>query len=424
MTATAHTRILPARHRYRAAALAACLVFGVMELAAPWAAGAERVDLNTPLGRLALWCASQFTPAASLLRAGSDRRELAFQLFMGAETLLVTVFAGLLWWCIQPGRARSSARDIVRPGALLAVVLALGSLAFGVVVAAALAALLPPRRALAWLAALFVLGLGIDGWLLLDGGRRLDDASLHAIFTMLVLERGLLLLGAALAWLVRQERQARTGLAAANAQLRATQSLLADTVRSSERLRIARDLHDAVGHHLTALKLHLDLATRQCAGSPPAALATANDLTQSLLAQVRGVVSAERHEARVNLRQALELLCAGIPHPAIRLDVGEGVDACPPAAAHALLSCVQEAITNTVRHAGANLLTIEVRCDGDGVVARIADDGRGARGAPEGNGLAGMRERLAELGGTLAVAGAARYGYALECALPLAGARA
>ncbi|MBA5690433.1 sensor histidine kinase [Rugamonas apoptosis] len=432
MTASARTRtrtsVRIAHHRYPVAALAACLVFGVVELLAPWAAGAERADLHGPLGQLAYWCAGLFSPAASPLRAGSDRQQLAFQLFMAGEASLVLVFIGLLWWRIRPGLMRSAVLDGVLLGALFATSLALNSLAFQVMVATALAALLPPRRALVWLAGLFALGLAIEGWALFDNGLRLNDGSLRAVVAMLAFEHSLLMLGAGLAWLVRQERQARAELAAVNAQLRATQSLLADTVRSSERMRIARDLHDAVGHHLTALMLHLDLATRQSAGQPPAALATANELTRSLLAEVRSVVSAERQDGRVNLRQALELLCAGIPNPTIRLAVGHGVEACPPAMAHALLSCVQEAITNTVRHAGAMSLTIDIHCDADGVTARIADDGRGAGGAAEGNGLSGMRERLAELGGTLVVGRGGRPsrppGYALEFSLPFAGAGA
>lgn len=428
MTATAIPRARFGRNRYSAAALAACLVFGILELAAPLAAGVGRTEMNTVLGRLAYWWASMSTPAASLLRAGSDRRELAFQLLLVEEVVLAAAFIGLLWWRIRPQRARSDTHNQLLMAALFCVTLALGSLAFSVAMATALAALLPLRRALAALAALLVLGLGIDLWLLIDGGQHVNDYGISAVFAMLSFERSLLLLGAALAWLVRQERRARTGLAAANAQLRATQSLLADTVRSSERLRIARDLHDAVGHHLTALKLHLDLATRQAAGQPLPALAVANELTHSLLAEVRSVVSAERQDARVDLRQALQLLCAGIPFPAIRLEVDEGVAACPPAAAHTLLSCVQEAITNTVRHAGASLLVIDIRCDGDGIAVHIADDGHGARGAPEGNGLSGMRERLLQLGGSLQAGGAARKhagpGYVLEIALPFNGARA
>lgn len=107
--------------------------------------------------------------------------------------------------------------------------------------------------------------------------------------------------------------RARLELGAANAELRATQLLWADTVRGSERLRIARDLHDIVGHHLTALNLHLDPAQRRGPEQAAPALATAHQLAQGLLAQMRGVVGAERHGQRIDLRTALLALCAGIP---------------------------------------------------------------------------------------------------------------
>ncbi|WP_161630652.1 sensor histidine kinase [Pseudoduganella violaceinigra] len=423
MTAIASNRARITRNRYPAAALVCCLVFGILELTAPWAAGPERAEMNNLVARAAYSVASLSTPPTSLLRAGTERQELAFHFFMVAQAALVSLFIGLLWWRIRPGLGRSAKLNSCLLGVQFCIVLVMGSIAFSLAMATALAALLPMRRALVWLAALFVLGLAIEMWLLTHGRQRLNDADVGAGFFILTFERTLLILGAALAWLVKQERQTRIGLAAANAQLRATQSLLADTVRSSERLRIARDLHDAVGHHLTALKLHLDLATRQSASQPLPALVTANELTHTLLAEVRSVVSAERQEARVNLRHALELLCAGIPSPSIQLSMGDGVADCPPATAHTLLSCVQEAITNTVRHAGANQLTIDVQCDSKGFAARIADDGRGARGAPEGNGLSGMRERLSELGGML-VAGSGAQGFALEISVPSTGARA
>jgi signal transduction histidine kinase len=72
-----------------------------------------------------------------------------------------------------------------------------------------------------------------------------------------------------------------------------------------------------------------------------------------------------------------------------------------PRTAHALLRCVQEAVTNCVRHARARHLGIDVRTDGALVVVRIEDDGQGQPKLKPGNGLTGMRERLAELGGRL-----------------------
>ncbi|KQV85073.1 hypothetical protein ASD15_08085 [Massilia sp. Root351] len=428
-----------ASSRYPAAALVASVTLALLELAPPWAAGPGRAELHNAVGQLARYLASLFTPAPSLVRAGSDRARMAYELFLCGEALLMAAFICLLWWRIRPAiRAATWLDTRLLSIPLLTVQLLIGvaldSLAFHLIFAMQLAALLPLRRALAWLALQLLLGIAMDAWVLARAGIYLSDNGIGTTLAILTSERCVLLLGFALAYMVLQEQQGRMRLAASNAQLRATQSLLGDTVRASERMRIARDLNDAVGHHLTALNLHLDLALRQSAsqlaGQPATALATARELSLSLLAEVRGVVSTERQESGIKVRQALQLLCAGIPSPAIELAMDSRVDECPPAAAHTLLCCVQEAVTNTVRHARATLLTIDIQADSHGLLARIADNGQGSGGAPEGNGLAGMRERLSEHGGMLCTgrsdgnAGAVRHGYCLEFSLPLAGARA
>ena len=411
--------------RYCAAALAASLIFGLLELNELWASGPGHVQLRHPAGVLAQAVAERFTPAASLLRAGTDRQALTYWLFAGVQVLLLGVFIGMLWWRIRPELARSRRLDTALLVGLTCAALALDSLAFHMIVATALAALLPLRRALAWVGVQFALGVGIDIVTLATVRGVGNDDFLLTMLTTLTLERCMLLLGVAFAWLARQERAGRLALAASNAQLRATQSLLTDTVRTAERLRIARDLHDAVGHHLTALHLHLELAARQSDGKPTAALQTSRELAHSLLAQVRDVVSTERDGTGIELHRALALLCAGIPTPVIELKVDGGAAGCPPAAAHTLLCCVQEAITNAVRHSHALRLWIDIRCNAGGLAARIIDDGRGSGDAPEGNGLTGMRERLAAHGGTLhagpAPAHNGQRGYCLELSLPFGG---
>lgn len=103
-----------------------------------------------------------------------------------------------------------------------------------------------------------------------------------------------MLLAFALGALASQERARRERIAVAHAELQATRHLLRDAAAHAERLRVVRELHDSVGHHLTAMKLHL--AMRRSAGGS-AALRTASSLAQALLAEVRAVVGAERASA-------------------------------------------------------------------------------------------------------------------------------
>lgn len=406
----------PAATRYAAAALAASAICAISELASRWVRGTGGDNLHNPIGIAATQLAAAFTPAPSLFRAGSERAELALRLFVGAEALLIALFVCLLYRCAF----RRTGRAGLLIGVQLAIGVALDSLVFSLLATVQLAALLPLRAGLGWLAAQFAAGMALDVYLLLLARSQLSDGDLRTVLAVLVFERCMLPLAFAFAWLVRKDREVRLKLAASHAQLQATQALLGDTVRASERMRIARDLHDSIGHHLTALNLHLDLALRQAGTGAGAALHTSRELAHGLLSEVRGVVGIERQQRRVDVGQALRLLCAGIPSPSIRLELAEDIDACSPAAAHTLFCCVQEGVTNAVRHARASALAIGVERRGETLVASVIDNGRGSA-APAGNGLAGMRERVAELGGTLHIDSAPGRGFALSIALPAYG---
>lgn len=406
----------PAIRRYGAAALATGLVFGISELASRWLGGGSGDNLHNPAGLAATGIAAHFTPAPSLLTAGSERAELAHLLFMCMQGLLVASFLVLLTRTVLlPLRAPRLTTLCVVSQLVLGV--ALDSLVFSLLATVQLAALLPLSRGLRWLGTQFMLGVALDVFLVLDRSDYLSDARIQSMLAVMTFERCLLPLAFSLVWLVRNDRAARVRLAQAHAQLQATQMLLGETVRASERMRIARDLHDSIGHHLTALNLHLDLALRQAAGAAPASLHTSRELAQGLLTEVRGVVGAERDERRIDVEAALRLLCSGIPSPAIALNIGTRVGDCSPATAHALFCCVQEALTNTVRHANASRLEIDIARDGDRIAATILDDGRGSA-QPEGNGLTGMRERVTELGGTLHAGGARGQGFRVAITLP------
>ena len=406
----------PPVRRYAAAALAAGLVCAVSELTTRWLRGSSGDNLHNPAGFAAAQVAARFTPAPSLLTAGSERAELAHLLFVCMQGGLVGLFLGLMLRTVFHPRQASRLTALLL-ALQLGIGVALDSLVFSLLATVQIAALLPLARGLRWLALQFALGLAMDVFLLLRRNMQLGDGDIEAMLAVMTFERCMLPLAFSLVWLVRKDRAARLQLAQAHAQLQATQALLGETVRASERMRIARDLHDSIGHHLTALNLHLDLALRQAAPAAPASLQTSRELAQGLLSEVRGVVGAARQERRIDVEGALRLLCAGIPAPVIALAIDRQVGACSPATAHVLFRCVQEAVTNTVRHAQASRLTIDIAHGGGQIAMHIADDGRGSS-APEGNGLSGMRERVAELGGTLHAASAPGQGFRLSIALP------
>jgi len=221
--------------------------------------------------------------------------------------------------------------------------------------------------------------------------------------------------------LAGSERRSREELARVNAELQATQGLLAESVREGERIRISRDLHDTLGHHLTALSVNLEVASHLAAGKAAEHVGQAHALAKLLLADVREVVSAMHQDRAIDLRAALDTLVAGIPQPAIHLDVPPDLRLGDTSLVHAVFRCVQEIVTNTVRHAGARNLWIGVRRGPGGLTVEARDDGRGAATYVPGHGLTGMGERLHELGGSLVVASHPGRGFEVRATLPVPG---
>ncbi len=408
-------------NRLAAVGVMACVLFGGIEVLVYLLDGVKRADLNTPAGMLAHFIASQFTEAPSLYRAGTERRELTYQLVVAWQTILTVVFAALTWTGVAAARRSRRLALITFIQALLG---AFGMSALLYVLAAQHAVTMPLRRALAWLAAqIAMLGCAF-AYMMLFGRLELGDDIIRTIWMYAALGLTFQVITFVVAYAAVRAHATRMALATSNAALLATQSMLADTVRSSERTRIARDLHDAVGHHLTALNLHLDLALRQCGQDAPPALCTSRELAQGLLSEVRLVVSSERSDQRIDLGAAIATMCAGIPAPAVELRVDQPLDIGSAAVAHTLFFCTQEALTNAIRHSGARVVAIALRAVDGEVRLHVGDDGAGARGAAEGNGLRGMRERVAALGGTLAAGERAGGGFGLDIALPLHGSAA
>lgn len=216
----------------------------------------------------------------------------------------------------------------------------------------------------------------------------------------------------------RQQTDAREEQRQLNTELRATRVLLAESARVNERTRISRELHDLLGHHLTALSLNLEVAGHITEGRAQEHVHQAHTLARLLLTDVREAVSQLRGSGAIDLAAALRPLAEQVPSLDIHLDLSSPLNVEDPEGAHVLLRCTQEIITNAIRHAAARNLWITARSEAGGVVLEARDDGVGAEALRVGNGLRGMRERLQQCGGDLQIQTRRGEGFCLRASVP------
>lgn len=218
----------------------------------------------------------------------------------------------------------------------------------------------------------------------------------------------------------RQQAQAREEQRRLNSELRATRALLAESVRVNERTRISRELHDLLGHHLTALSLNLEVANHLVEGKAQEHVSQAHTLAKLLLSDVREAVSQIREDDAIDMAATLLPLADNVPGLQIEMMLPMPFLLDDPERAHVLLRCTQEIVTNVVRHAQATTLDLDYRWHSDGVQVVARDNGRGAVEAPvAGNGLRGMRERLAAYGGQVEIETRPGQGFCLTLYLPV-----
>lgn len=204
----------------------------------------------------------------------------------------------------------------------------------------------------------------------------------------------------------------------------------AERARIEERNRIAREIHDGLGHYLTVVHVQLEAARATLASDPErasVALARAQQLTHEGLGEVRRSVGLLRGSTPVRppLLEALgalvdDAIAAGM---AARLRVEGAPRRLAEPIEFTLFRAAQEALTNARRHARASRVTITVEFTGTASVRlRVEDDGIGASDAASdaagGFGLVGMRERAALIGGALAITTGPGQGFALELEVP------
>ena len=236
------------------------------------------------------------------------------------------------------------------------------------------------------------------------GLRTMLGTYVAAVFTAVVTE------------LLRREQRARAELAEANARLRGYAAQAEELATTRERNRLARDIHDGLGHHLTVVQMQVQAARAVLPSDPGRAdevLTKAQQQASEALAEVRRSVATLR-EPRTSppLRTALEALTAEVSAAGVpaTLEVVGTERRLPAEAEESLFRSAQEGLTNVRKHAAATSARVTLTYGDDGTVRlSVRDDGcglpAGGRDADRrGFGLVGLRERAARAGGQLVVA--------------------
>jgi len=246
----------------------------------------------------------------------------------------------------------------------------------------------------------------------------------YSFVTELALAAASLALGAAVRW-AREARERSARIAELTA---AEEALAAESRMQEERMRIARDLHDTIGHTLSVASLHAAVAAEATeVAATRSALTEVRTATSEALRELRRTVKVLRAESSAGPAPALGLASLDRVLDAARaagLRVQEEIpvtaDALPRAVDAAAYRIVQESVTNVLRHAEASSLCVRAELTGGILTIRISDDGHGVAQAPprqEGAGIQGMRERAELQGGTL-TATAGPDGFTVEARLP------
>ena len=208
----------------------------------------------------------------------------------------------------------------------------------------------------------------------------------------------------------------------------------------AERLRMAQEVHDVVGHGLAAITMQAEIAlhvlAREAAGrtAPAGALAQAEAALTAIsrtsresLDELRATLGAVRRGDEADDRSPAPGLArlgalvdrtraVGVP---VSVDVDGPVTGLPAAIDVAAYRIVQESLTNVLRHAGTATAEVRVAREGDRLTIEVSDTGRGGAPGAGGHGLAGMRERATALGGTLRAGPRPGGGFAVAAALPV-----
>ncbi len=239
---------------------------------------------------------------------------------------------------------------------------------------------------------------------------------------------------AAFARLTHQAQQARAEserllgeLQQAHRALQAYAAKAETLAAAEERNRLAREMHDTLGHRLTVSSVQLEAAERLIASQPEraaTAVATARGQVRAALAELRQTVAALRQplEGDLPLKRSLPRLVADFQQATglvINLSLPQTFPSLTPPQRLTLYRTVQEGLTNVHKHAAARQVWVRLDAGADSLTLSIRDDGRGPQNHGRGFGLRGLQERALRLGGEVRFGPAPEGGSLLELTIPL-----
>ena len=210
------------------------------------------------------------------------------------------------------------------------------------------------------------------------------------------------------------------------ARREATRTALA--AQEGERLRVARELHDEIGQTLTAVTIQAERAAGGDSAAASAELARVADAVRRSLDDVRRIARELRPEALddLGLINALIALCSRVDAqggPSVKREFHGKLPRLAPDVELVIYRVVQESLTNTLRHADAETVTISLEVDAEAVLISVVDDGKGmpSHVQPGTAGIAGMRERALLVGGHLSIETRPNDGTEVRLTVPLDG---
>jgi two-component system, NarL family, sensor histidine kinase UhpB len=193
--------------------------------------------------------------------------------------------------------------------------------------------------------------------------------------------------------------------------------------QESERLRVARELHDEIGQSLTAVLLHFEHLIRIAPQELTEDLAEARETARASLDEVREIARGLRPEVLddLGLQSALGALTDRLAEQtdcSIRRQIGGRLPELDPEAELVIYRVAQEGLTNALRHSEASTIAVSLTAADGRVILDVSDDGRGLDDGPPGAGIQGMRERALLIGAELQIESAAGEGTRIKLQVP------